>query len=477
MDLHLALIAPQLTLASGGCLVLCEGLLFRRPRHGLLLLTTLAAATASLGLSVQLLGVRSQAFAGAVVVDPTVAPLLALLALCAFLGAAVSPAYLNRYRLPPADYYTLLLFAACGMQFLVAAGDLITLFVALETLSVCLYALTGYRSRQDASTEGALKYFLLGAFATGFLLFGMAFLYGAAGTTSLQQIGTTLLGGELSGQSALFARLGLGLLLVGMAFKVGAVPFHMWVPDAYQGAPTPVTAFMSVAVKTAAFGILLRTLLTALGGLSAQWAAILGALSLATMAGGNLLALVQNNVKRMLAYSSVAHAGYLLLGVVAASRVPAEAAEAVVFYLFVYAFMNLGAFAALIAAGGEHYERTRLADLEGLSEGHPVLSALFALFLLALAGMPPTGGFLAKFRLFSAAIHGGFTFLAIAGILASVVGVVYYLRVIVALYMKPAREGLPPAAPRGLALTFVLALCALGTIGLGLRIGTAFTSP
>lgn len=473
LNIDFSYILPPLVLAAGGCLVLTEGLVLGAKKHGIMLATTLLSALASLVAATGLHGHVGDAFSGAVVIDGTVVALLALVALCTVLGALVSPAYLNRYKMKPADYYTLILFAACGMQVLVAAGDLSSVFVGLETMSISVYALTGYRVRQDASTEAAMKYFLLGAFATGFLLYGMAFLYGATGTTNLAEMGHRL--SDLQGaapSTLLYAMLGLGLLLVGMAFKVGAFPFHMWVPDAYQGAPTPVTAFMSVAVKAAAFGILLRTLSVALAPLSALWQPLLSWLAVGTMLAGNVLALRQENLKRMLACSSISHAGYLLLGVAASATLPAQAGAAVIHYLLVYAFMNMGAFAVIMVLSREGYERTRFADLEGLSQERPLLAAVLAFFMIALAGIPPTGGFTAKFYLFAGSIQAGLLAPAILGILSSVIGVVYYLRVVVVAYMKPRDENAPiaPLAASGFALPTVIALSLLVTLEMGLNL-------
>ncbi|MEW6774736.1 MAG: NADH-quinone oxidoreductase subunit N [Bdellovibrionota bacterium] len=473
-DLHLFAIYPQITLGLGALLVLGEGLVFGKNRHGLFLITTLVAATFSLAFTILSWKTTANAFAGAVILDPTVSALLAIVSVCTLLGALCSPAYANRHGFEPANYYTLLLFSACGMAFLVSSNDLAMAFVSLETLSVCVYALTGYRTRQDASTEGAVKYFLLGAFATGFLLYGISFLYGATGSTNFSEIATRFAAGNMGPESK-FAVIGVGLLLVGLSFKVGAVPFHMWVPDVYQGAPTPITAFMSVAVKASAFGFLVRLLPHTLMGLSDSWVPILSALALLTMIGGNLLALAQRNLKRLLAYSSVAHAGYLLLGVASASKLPDQADAAILYYLLVYSFMNVGAFAVLLTLNSPARERNNLSDLAGLSESHPLLAALLSLFMLALAGIPPTGGFTAKFYLFGAALRAGYTTLAVLGILSSVIGAFYYLRVVVALYMEsPTRPvSNDPAAsamaPRGLALAFAVLLCAVLSVELGLQ--------
>ena len=329
------------------------------------------------------------------------------------------------------EYYPLLLFAVTGMITMAAANDLIVLFLGLEVMSIAVYVLTGIFRNEPRSSEAALKYFLLGAFATGFLLFGIALLYGATGTTRLD-----LIANRLGGPERELAMLGAGLLLIGFGFKVAAVPFHVWTPDVYEGAPTSVTALMAVGVKAAAFAAFARVFGSALVSLSDDLSGLLWVLAAATMTVGNVLAIAQSNIKRMLAYSSIAHAGYLLMGLVAATP---QAGSALLFYLFAYAVMNLGAFAVVLALGETDGSGATHEDIEsysGIGFRQPLLGMAMAAFMLSLAGVPPLVGFTGKFYLFGAAIEAGYVGLAIVGVLNSVVSAYYYLWVIVTMYMK-----------------------------------------
>jgi len=375
------------------------------------------------------------------------------------LSILISIEYVVREGLACGEYYALLLLATAGMMLMGAATDLIIVFMGLEILSIPLYVLTGINRARLESSEAALKYFLLGAFASGFFLYGIAMTYGATGTTNLAGI-VSFLG---SASAGLYLYIALGLLLIGFAFKVALVPFHMWVPDVYQGAPTSVTAFMSVGAKAAGFAALARVLLYAFPTLESSWAIPLAVLAALTMTLGNLAALAQTDIKRMLAYSSIAHAGYILVGVVAANE---AGAASVLFYLLAYALMNVGAFATAIVVGKREEPRVEIADYVGLASRHPFLAASMAIFMLSLAGVPPLAGFMGKFYLFSAAVQADLTWLAIVGVLNSVLSAFFYLRVIVVMYMREAEE------PRPLRLSWPLgvavALAALGTVALGL---------
>ena len=342
-----------------------------------------------------------------------------------------------------------------------AAGDLIVIFLGLETLSLALYTLCGFRKAELRSNEAALKYLLLGAFASGFFLYGIALIYGATGTTVLRRIAAVLASGRPPG--ALFL-LGGGLLLVGFGFKLASVPFHMWTPDVYEGAPTSVTAFMIAGTKAAAVAAFLRVFLFALPTLHWHWSAAIWVLAVLTMTLGNLVALVQQNIKRMLAYSSIAHAGYVLVALVAGGS---SGATSILFYLVAYALMNLGAFAVMIAVQGHGQEWLSLGDYAGLGSRRPVLAACMALFMFSLAGIPPTAGFMGKFYIFSAALEGHYIGLAVIGVLNSVISVYVYLRLIVIMYMsEPAVEQSP--LPVSVAATCAVAVSALGTLQVGL---------
>jgi NADH-quinone oxidoreductase subunit N len=390
---------------------------------------------------------------------------LAILAAAA-LAILFSVDYAERTGLAQGEYYTLLLLATTGMMLMAAAINLMTIFLALEILSVALYALVGLNRAELRSAEAALKYFLLGAFASGFLLYGMALIYGQAGTTSLPAVRDYVV--SQAGEFAPLLLVGLGLMIVGFGFKVALVPFQMWAPDAYEGAPTSVTAFMSVGAKAAGFAALGRVALYALGDLQGDWVWVLAILSALTMSVGNLAALRQTNLKRMLAYSSIAHAGYLLAGVAAGSE---AGASAVLFYLFAYAFMNVGAFAVLIAVGrfpGSTHGGETLDDLAGLAARKPGLALVMTLFLLSLAGVPPLAGFLAKLYVFSAAVQAGLLWLAIVGVINSVLSAYYYLRVVVVMYMAETRSVEVAKAPVCLALQVGVGLAAVAIVVLGL---------
>jgi NADH-quinone oxidoreductase subunit N len=357
----------------------------------------------------------------------------ALLLAIAIVAVLQSPSYLRENELDRGEYYALVLFSVVGMLGLVSTRELVSMFVALEIMSIALYGLAGMRRTHVESQESALKYFVTGSFSSAFFLYGVALLYGVSGTTALDGIAAALAKGPPGGSS--LAVLGAGMLLVGFGFKVASVPFHMWAPDVYEGAPTTVTALMAAGVKAAAFGALLRVFLVALPAAADDWQKAMAVLALVTMIVGNLAALAQTNLKRMLAYSSVAHAGYVLTALVAA---PALAVEAVLFYLVAYAAVNLGGFGVFAALSRHGREPLSILDLHGLSDRHPVLAAALTVFLISLAGVPVSAGFVGKFYLFGAAVSagkGGVT-LAVVGVLMSVVSAYYYLRPVVAMYMR-----------------------------------------
>jgi NADH-quinone oxidoreductase subunit N len=358
------------------------------------------------------------------------------------------------------EFYALVLFATSGMVFMAMANDLIVVFLALEVMSVAVYVLAGIRREEPQATEAALKYFLLGAFATGFLLYGIALLYGATGATRLDLIADRL----RDGGAGPMAVCGMALLLVGFGFKVAMMPFHVWTPDVYEGAPTVVTTLMAVGVKAAAFAAFARVFLQNLPGLEPAWTGLVWLLAALTMTVGNLCALAQRNVKRMLAYSSIAHAGYALVGMVAAT--PAGGG-AVLFYLLAYALMNLGAFGVVMALGRAGAPNERLADYAGLGYTRPWLAFAMAVCMLSLAGVPPLVGFAGKFYLFSAAVGAGYVGLAVIGVLNSLVSVSYYFGVIAQMYMAEGASEIPSLAGRPY-LAAGLLVAVVATILLGL---------
>jgi NADH-quinone oxidoreductase subunit N len=392
-------------------------------------------------------------------------------------AALLAGGYLPEHQIDRSEFFPLLLFSTVGAMALSAAGDILSLFIALETMSLGVYCLVGLR-RSSRSIEAALKYFLLGSFAAALMLFGGALLYGATGHTDLVGIGQAIhtIGQPTSKVPAAPVMVALVLLLSGLAFKVSAVPFHMWTPDAYEGAPTPATSYMAVAVKAAAFAVLLRVLLVGFGDARLMswgtgWPPAVAALAVLSMTVANLIAGRQSSVKRMLAYSSIAHAGYALLGVVATMRSPAGQAS-VLFYLLAYTVSTAGAFGALILCGSRGAEAVSYEDLAGIAKRHPPAALAFSIFLLSLAGIPPTAGFFGKLYVFRAAMDAGLYALAVIGLLNSLVGAYYYLRVMVFMYMREPAPGAPLAVPMKSAfVASALVIAAVLVLALGIAPG------
>jgi NADH-quinone oxidoreductase subunit N len=366
----------------------------------------------------------------------------------------------EREEINRGEYYALLLFACCGMSLMAASGDLILTFLGIEIMSIATYILAGFKRTDVRANESSLKYFLLGSFATAFLLYGIALVYGSTGSTNYAAIRAIA---GLQGVPQVTMVLGLGLLLVGFGFKVAAVPFHAWAPDVYEGAPTAVTAFMIVGPKAAGFAALIRVLVQALPSLQADWITILWACSMLTMTLGNTVAILQSNIKRMLAYSAIAQAGYLLVGIVANS---AAGSRAVIFYLIVYTAMNLGALSIVLSLSRKGDQHVSFEDYAGLGKTQPLLAAALSLFLVSLAGIPLTGGFVGKFYLFSAAIQQGYVGLAIVGVLNSAISVYYYFRLIIFMYMKEPREA--EIEPIPLTAVAAIAIASIGVLWLGI---------
>jgi NADH-quinone oxidoreductase subunit N len=392
----------------------------RMPIAGLGLIGLVGAATASCFLW----DTDAQSF-GVVRADNFALFVNLILCVIGVLTMIFSADVVEREELPSGEYYALTLFAISGMMLMAAATDLLVIFLALEVLSLAVYVLTGLRRTSAAGAEAAFKYFLLGSFSSAFFLYGIAFAFAIAGSTRLDQVGTAM---ASSGSNATLALLAVALLAVGFAFKVSAVPFHMWTPDAYEGAPTIVTAFMSTGVKAAAFAAFVRVFLSTLEPLQSQWVPVLSAIAVVTMIVGTVLGVLQSNIKRMLAYSSIAHAGYLLLGIIAANS---AGKAAVLFYLLAYAVANLGALGIVALLGTAQRPHDQLSDFAGLWKTRPGLAGLMTVFLLSLGGFPPTAGFIAKWYIFAAAVQEGHYWLAIFGVLSSVVSVFFYLRIVV----------------------------------------------
>jgi NADH-quinone oxidoreductase subunit N len=348
------------------------------------------------------------------------------------------------------EYYSLILFSTLGMMLMASSFNLIIIFLGLEIMSISLYVLAGFKREDLKSNEASLKYFLMGAFATGFLLYGIVMIYGSTRSTNLEEIIKSLVYQKEGADLLLWA--GVGLLLVGFGFKIASVPFHMWVPDVYEGAPTPVTAFISAGPKAAGFAALLRVFLFSFVTIKVDWTTVVWIMAALTMTTGNIVAIAQSNIKRMLAYSSIAHAGYVLVALVAGKEAGVSSA---LFYLLAYTFMNIGAFTVVIALGRKDEENTNLDDYSGLGTRHPWLAIFMMLFMLSLAGFPPTAGFMAKFYVFSSAVKSGYIGLVIIGVLNSLVSVYYYLRIVVIMFMRPP---LPEAKPIFLPLGSILVL-------------------
>ncbi|MGB2765194.1 MAG: NADH-quinone oxidoreductase subunit N, partial [Candidatus Aminicenantaceae bacterium] len=399
-------------------------------------------------------------FSGNLLLDNLSLFLTFLLALATGFVFLLSMKYISLQDTNYGEFYALLLLAFSGVIIMVSSSDILVIFLGLEVLSISSYALAALRRKDEKSSEAAIKYFLLGSFATAFLIYGLALLWGSTLSTNISSIIQYF---ESEASLSLMALIGLGLVTIGFGFKIALVPFHMWTPDVYQGAPTPVTAFFSVIPKAAGFTILLRIFYpywkVAFDSQAIFW--LLWILSVLTMVVGNLIALRQTNLKRILAYSSIAHAGYLLVAILA------QDPSSLVFYLTVYLFMNIGAFAAVIALSKKDKEYLELEDYAGIGFKYPWIGATFSIFLLSLAGFPPTGGFLAKFYVFSAAVKQDLVPLVIIGVLASLISVFYYLRIIVYMYMRePSRE--VEIHMENPALFLVLFLCLYGVFQLGL---------
>jgi NADH-quinone oxidoreductase subunit N len=455
-------ILPLIAVTIGAIVVLLVGVRVDDEDSAGLGFLALLTLLVSLVLTIFTLGQNRTTFGGSLIADDYAAYFEIVVLVSTAVTIAISLEYAADNRLAGAEYYGLILFAALGMMLMAAAGDLIIIFLGLETMSIAVYALAGFVRRDARSSEAAIKYFLLGAFSTGFLLYGIALIYGATDTIRLEPIRAALTAGTTASPYLL---LGLGLMLIGFGFKVAAVPFHMWTPDAYHGAPTPITAFMAVGVKLAAFAGFVRIFMIHLGPLSGQWTSVLWIVAALTMTVGNFSAVVQGNIKRMLAYSSIAHAGYLIVGMAASSA--HAAGGAMLYYLLAYAVTNLGAFAVVVALerGGEPHDQ--INDYRGLARRHPGLAAAMALFMLSLAGVPPLAGFVGKFYIFAAALDAGLVWLVLIAVLNSVISAYYYVRVIVAMYMQEGGVEVERLSARpGLLISVAVAAVAVIIIGL-----------
>ncbi|MBV6402568.1 MAG: NAD(P)H-quinone oxidoreductase subunit 2, chloroplastic [Anaerolineales bacterium] len=440
----LTTILPVTILTVWACALLLLDLFIPKTRKGITALLSALGLAVTLGYTIAQIGNEVTGFNGMVTLDGFSIFVNALLLVSGLLGVALAYGYVKRMGIERGEYYTLLLFSVVGMMLMAQATDLIIVFLALELLSIPLYVLAAFTRDKTESEEAGLKYFLLGAFSSGFLVYGIALIFGATHTTNIFAIVTA----ASTSTGSLLLTIGAALLLIGFGFKVAAVPFHMWTPDVYQGAPTAVTAFMSSGAKIAGFAALLRVFATAFPSIAADMTDVFWVISAATMIVGNVVAIAQTDIKRLLAYSSIAHAGYILMAFVPYGNesVVATSVAAGLFYLVAYVFTNFGAWGVVIALEKKEGKGLALDDYAGLAKKHPALAAAMAIFMLSLIGLPPTIGLIGKLYLFRAVIDAGFVWLAIIGVLTSLVSAFYYLRVVVIMYMKdgePATEREP----------------------------------
>ena len=452
-------ILPIILLVAWACALLLVDLFIPRGRKGWTALLAAVGLAGALGVTLAQAGWERSAFGGMVVLDGFSSFLSVLFLASGLFAIAIAYGYLKRMGLERGEYYTLMLFSISGMLLMAQAADLIVTFLALELLSIPLYVLAAFARPRADSEEAGLKYFLLGAFATGFVVYGITLVFGATGATALSGIAAAVAAGTFTKYMLL---IGAALILVGFSFKVAAVPFHMWTPDVYQGAPTSVTGFMAVGAKAAGFAALLRIFVTALPSLEVDLVPVLWGLAALTMVVGNVVAISQTNIKRLLAYSSIAHAGYILMAFVAFGnpKVAPDAVASALFYLVAYAVTSFGTWAAAIALEKPDGKGLEISDFAGLGRKRPLLAAAMTIFMLSLTGMPPTLGLVGKFYLFRTALQGGFIGLAVIGVLTSLVSAYYYLRVVVTMYM---REG-DPETTREPWLDLTWAFSALATV-------------
>jgi NADH-quinone oxidoreductase subunit N len=460
MSMDFIAVTPLLIVALSACAVLLAEA-YRRPHedvpHGLLGGIGLVGAIAASAF----LWKRDMVGFGVIVIDHY--SLFFYITICAIglLTILLSSGTAARDRLPTGEYHALMLFSIVGMMMMASTRDLLIIFIALEIMSIGVYVMTGIKRSSQAGAEAAFKYFVLGAFSSAFFLYGIAFAYAVAGTTRLDELGMRI--ASSSTNPGILIVVAMVLLIVGFAFKVSAVPFHMWTPDAYEGAPTLVTGFMSTAVKAAAFAAFLRVFLSAFEPLHSHWAPVLTVIAALTMLLGTIVGVAQTNVKRMLAYSSIAHAGFLLVGLIAAN---AAGKSSILFYIVAYGVTNLGAFGVLAALSTADRPHEDVRDFAGLWHQRPGLAALLTVFLLSLAGFPPTVGFVAKWYIFSAALQKGLIALAVLGMLTSVISVFFYLRIVVMMYMtEPHDAGQRPAVPRLAAVGMLIAVVLVFYLG------------
>jgi NADH-quinone oxidoreductase subunit N len=452
-------IFPEFVVITVALLVLIFDFFIGKERKAMLGWFALVGIVIAAYMSAELMPMSGSFFEGTFILDPFSTYFKFVFYIACGLGILVSINYLKIEEINRGEYYALMLFATSGMMMMASAGDLITLYLGLELMALSFYILAGFIRRDNRSNEAAIKYLVLGAFSSGIMVYGMSLLYGLAGTTKLPGILAFLHGADLT-NPVLF--LSMIMLIVSFGFKVAAAPFHMWVPDVYEGAPTPVTAFMSAGPKVAGFAVLLRIFLYTLEPLHEHSTAILAGLAVLTMATGNILALSQTNIKRMLAYSSIAHAGYALVGLAAGGP---EGAASVMLYVCIYALMNMGAFGVVIMLRKAGERGEEIADYAGLGKTNKTAAFLMLIFMFSLTGIPPLAGFVGKFYIFKSAVQAGLVWLAVAGVLFSAISAYFYLRVIMIMYMSEPKAGIELSTSPSLALALAISATAVIVIG------------
>jgi NADH-quinone oxidoreductase subunit N len=461
-DINLYTIAPALIVSICAMVVLLAELFTAQSQKYLLGYLSILGLAIAAFVAVGQWGVRASGFRDMVVVDNFGLFLTLAILVGAAISILMSIPFVRAHSIDRGEYYVLILASVAGMIIMATATDLMVMFLGLELLSLPLYVLAAFQRNENKSLEAGVKYFLLGAFASAFFLYGIALLFGATGTTNLARIADVL---SKSKADPTLLLVGAGLLIAGFAFKVALVPFHWWTPDVYEGAPTTITAFMSVGVKAAAFGAFFRTFQIALPSIALDWRDTLAFISIVTMTLGNVAALLQPNIKRMLAYSSIAHAGYILIALVATGD---RGVSGALFYILAYTLTNLGAFAAVIALSDGVRERLTVSDFGGAAKQHPLIALALTICMLSLAGFPPFGGFIGKFLIFSAAVETGYTWLAIVAVLNSMISVYFYLRPVVAMYMSEPASGWDKIRPVPALVAIALVIVVIGVIALGI---------
>lgn len=455
-------VLPELIVAGFACVVLLiEAFISKSSKRDIIPITALIGLAIAASLTVSAMWDHNTVMGETFLVDPYSNFFKLILYVASALTILLSVNYLKQEGINVGEYYAFLLFALCGMMVMVSAGDLLLVFLGLELTALSIYILAGFKRFQQKSMEASAKYFVLGSFSSGILLYGISLLYGLAGTTNLTEIGQRITLVAVGLEPAWM--LALILLVVGFGFKVSAVPFHMWTPDVYEGAPTPITAFLSVASKAASFAIFLRVFTEAFGGIHEHWRILLMFLAVATIFFGNIVALLQTNIKRMLAYSSIAHAGYVLIGIIVGSH---TGTFSLMLYMLIYVFMNMGAFGVVMQLRKNGVEGDEIEDLAGLAKHNRLAAFVMLVFMFALAGIPPTAGFVGKFYIFMGAVQADLAWLAVLGVIGSAISAYFYLKVIMVMYMKEPDGTVTLTASRPAILALTVAAIAVLALGI-----------